>query len=326
MLRRLAITVLLLGTTIPGVTTQTREPMFVFQSNFWVNLHQFLRGEVYRRGAGRPLGIDPASLSAAERAAWSSALGVYFDVAKRDLVFDEGAQRIANALATTADTATLADGLLDARTTQALNAASPIYRERLWPARHRDNAAWAESAKALVERHRAAMTAALAKIYGIAWPQQPYLVDVVGEVGPNSAVTHEGPPGFAAHTQASAGSARNTGDAPLELLFHEASHTEAIGEHIVRLIGDESARQKVTAPRELWHYVIMFTTGEVARRELASTGSPGYVPYAERYDQIPSVERAALERAWRPYLNGAVSLEQALRDLVSGARQQVGGK
>jgi len=73
--------------------------MFVFQNNFWVNLHQFLRGEIYRRRVNAPLGLDPASLSEADRAAWASALDVYTGVSKQDLVFDAEAQRIDNTLA-----------------------------------------------------------------------------------------------------------------------------------------------------------------------------------------------------------------------------------
>jgi hypothetical protein len=53
--------------------------MFIFQNNFWVNLHQFLRGEIYRRGANLPLGIDPMSLSEMDRTAWESAIEVYVD-------------------------------------------------------------------------------------------------------------------------------------------------------------------------------------------------------------------------------------------------------
>ena len=140
---------------------------FVFQNNFWVNLHQFLRGEIYRRGANLPLGIDPMSLSEMDRTAWESAIEVYVDVAKGDLVFDEKARRIANTLSMAGDAVRLREGLLDAPTTTALNAAAPIYRARLWPARQRDNETWNASAKALVDRHETSMAAALAKVYGI---------------------------------------------------------------------------------------------------------------------------------------------------------------
>jgi hypothetical protein len=299
---------------------QTKQSMFVFQNKFWLNLHQFLRGEVYRRGAKLPLGVDPTSLSETERAAWESAIEVYVDVAKGDLVYDEGARRIANALSMTGDEVRLPEGLLDTRTLAALNAAAPIYRARLWPARQRDNEAWNASTKALVERHQTAMVAALEKVYRVTWPSEPYLVDAVGEDGPASAVTHDGPPGFAAHIQASAGSTRNTGDAPLELILHESSHTEAVAGRIMTMIEEESARQKLSVADRLWHSIIMYTTGAVARRELADTGRPGYVPYVYRYDQLSPAERSAFERDWQPYLDGRVPFEQALHDLVRDAR------
>ncbi len=157
-------------------------------------------------------------------------------------------------------------------------------------------------------------------MYRVSWPNAPILVDVVGEVGANSAIAHAGPPGFAAHTQASANSLRNTGNAPLELLFHEASHAEPVESRIQSMIQEESARQKVQAPVNLWHAMIMFTSGAVARQELAKSGNGEYVSYAVRYNQLTPVERSAFERDWQPYLEGTLPLEQALHDLVRDAR------
>jgi len=320
MLKRLSIVLLLLALCTRIAWAQTAREMFVYQNNFWVNLNEFLRGEIFRRGAKLPLGVDPASLDEGERKAWASAIEVYTEVAKLDRLFDAEARRISNALAMTGDAVRLPDGLLDARTTSALNAAAPIYRARLWTARQRDNQAWNASAKALTDRHQEAMTAALAKIYGVTWPREPYLVDAVGETGPNSGYTHEPPSGFAAHIHASVGSVRNSGNAPLELMIHEASHVAAVGGRITKMIDEECARQKLEVPRDLWHFMIMFTTGEIARRELERAGSPGYEPYVYRYNQLPPPVLSALERHWRPYLQGKATLEQALRDVVREAR------
>jgi len=241
-------------------------------------------------------------------------------ISKQDLIFDEEAQRIDNTLAIAGDVARLRDGLLDTITTAALNAAAPIYRERLWPARQRDNDAWNAQAKAVVDRHETAMTSALASLYHITWPREPYLVDAVGEIGPNSAVTHVGPAGFAAHIQAGAASARNTGDAPLELLFHEASHASSVEGSIRAMIEDECRRQKLAVSPNLWHMMIMYTSGAIARRELVETGRPGYEPYVDRYDQLAPAERSAFERDWQPYLDGKAPVQQALHDLVRDAR------
>jgi hypothetical protein len=294
--------------------------MFVFQNNFWLNLHQFLRGEIYRRRVNAALGLDPASLSEADRAAWASVLDVYTGVSRQDLIFDAEAQQIDNTLAIVGDVARLRDGLLDTSTTAALNAAAPIYRLRLWPARQRDNDAWNAHAKALVDRHETAMASALASVYHITWPREPYLVDAVGEIGPNSAVTHVGPAGFAAHIQAGAASLRNTGDAPLELLFHEASHGSSVEGSITAMIEDECRRQTLAVPPNLWHLMIMYTSGAIAWRELAETGRLGYEPYVDRYDQLPPTERSAFGRDWQPYIDGKAPFRQALHDLVRDAR------
>jgi hypothetical protein len=318
--KRFAMVLALMGICEPVSIPQARQNMFVYQNNFWLNLHEFLRGEIYRRGANLTLGIDPASLSEAERKAWASAIDVYADIARQDQLFDEAARKISNTLAMTGDATRLRDGLLDARTAGALNAAAPIYRARLWTARQRDNEAWNAATKALTDRYQTTMAAALAKAYGITWPREPYLVDAVGETGPNSAFTHEAPAGFAAHIHASVGSPRNTGNAPLELMFHEATHIAAAGGRITRMIEEECARQKLAVPPDLWHFMIMFTTGEITRRELANSGSPGYIPYIYRYNQLPPAVLSACERDWLPYLEEKTPFDQALHDVVRDAR------
>jgi hypothetical protein len=303
-----------------GMPAQPRQSMFVFQNNFWLNLHQFVRGEVYRRGVKAAPGIDPAALNEADRAVWTAALDAYTDFATRDLVSDETLREIANKLATAGDLERLPDGYAGASATATLNAVAPIYRARLWTKRQHDNDVWIASAKALLDRHESAMAASLAAAYHITWPSDPVLVDVVGEIGPNSAVTHPGPAGFSAHTQASAASRRNTGDAPLELLFHEAAHTPMVAGRLMEMIAEEGVRQKVQPDENLWHAMIMFTSGALTRRELAKTGDTDYVPYAYRYHQLTAAEQSAFERDWQPYLDGKVPLDQALHDLVRDAR------
>jgi hypothetical protein len=242
----------------------------------------------------------------------------YSDIARRDFLLDPVIVRIHNTLAVVGDVAQLSDGTLDPAVVTTLNKAAPIYRARLWPARQRDNTAWIASAQMLLGQHETALAASHAAAHRITWPREPYLVDVVGEIGPNSAVTHEGPAGFAAHIQPGSASPRNTGDAPLELLFHEASHVVSVGGRLTAMIDDECARQKVTPPGNLWHTMIMFTSGALTRLELAKTART-YTPYVDRYAQLTGVERSSFERNWQPYLDGKIPFEQALHDLVRDA-------
>jgi hypothetical protein len=318
-MRRVRAVLVSTAITLALTTPRAQQPrMFVFQNNFWLNLHQFLRGEVYRRGAKLPPGLDPVSLSDVDRGKWSAALDAYAGVARRDILFDQSIVRIHNTLAGVGDVIQLPDGLVEPAVAAALNNAAPMYRARLWPTRQAANDRWIASAKALLARHETAMASMLAVAYPVPWPMDPILVDLVGETGPNSAITHRGPAGYGAHTQVSSGSSRNGGDSSLELLFHEATHA-GIDDRLQQLIVDEGSRQKVAAPEDLWHAIIMFTSGVIALKELATSGAT-YVPYADRYNQITPVQRSALERDWRPYLDRQVSLEQALHDLVRDAR------
>lgn len=302
-----------------NLAAQQSGSMFVFRDSFWLNLHQFLRGEVYRRHASEGLGLDTLSLPEADRVAWNRAVDEYGDLAKRDVLFDDLLRQISNVLTTITDTTPLPDSVdrvIGTTTRLALNAAASIYRSRVWPRRERDNEAWIAAARALVAPHEATMASHLAAAYQIRWPSEPMLIDVVGEVGPNSAITYGGPAGFAAHIQVSAGSRRNTGDAPLELLFHEVTHAAPVESRIQRMIQDESARQKLHVPEDLWHSMIIFTSGSIARQELAHVEHREYVPYAYRYHQLTIVEQTAFERDWQPYLDAKIGLEQALHDLV----------
>ena len=90
----------------------------------------------------------------------------------------------------------------------------------------------------------------------------------------------------------------------------------------MKAINEECAAQKVRAPRNLWHALIFYTTGELVRRELGMAGDAHYMPYAYRFDVYAKgmdKDRAALERDWQPWLDGKVPFEDALRNLVRDA-------
>ena len=92
-----------------------------------------------------------------------------------------------------------------------------------------------------------------------------------------------------------------------------------IDRRLQELTAKEGERQGLMPPDDLWHAIIMFTTGVVATRELARFGRP-YESYESRYKQIGPVERSAFERDWQPYLDGTTSFDQALHNLVRDAR------
>ena len=292
--------------------------LFTMQNSFWVNLHQFLYAEAIRQRSRQPPVLVMSELPEADRQAWTTAPDGYRDLARADFRFDARLVGINDALARAGEPEQVADGAIDSAIAAALNRAAPIYRARLWP-RHREaNDAWMRRMQIAIDQHATALTAALAKAYGTPWPSLPILVDVSYEASSFGAYTTDsGPPGFAAHsTIAPVGDAAD-GDMGIESIFHEASH--AVDAHIMKMVNDECARQSVRPPRNLWHAIIFYTTGELVRRELGKVGDAHYQPYAYRYDVYAKgmfAERAALEKNWQPYLDGKGTLEEALRNVV----------
>ena len=281
--------------------------LFVFQNNFWVNLHQFLHAEATRRAAGRLVQMDAALLDA------------YAPIAKRDTLRDLGLITLNDALSQV--TGETLPATIDPAIAAVLARAAPIYREKFWPQHRSANAAWIAAARPAADRLAPALTAKLADAYHATWPSKPILIDVAVDAGPFGAYTTiDDPPGFAGHATISSTDQGNAGDMAIETVFHEASHT--VGGGIMRMINDEARRQKVRASGSLWHAMIFYTTGELVRQALGKAGDSHYMPYAYRFDVYSKgmeKDRAALEQDWQPWLDGKVPFEEALRNLVRDA-------
>lgn len=316
---RCAAAIVLAACLISNQPTRAATRSFVFQNNFWVNLHHLVRGEARRRSLHLPLVLAPDLLNAEEQRAWNRALDAYVELANKELVFDADLVRINNAL-TRVSAASLPPGIVDEPTRRALNAAAPVYRAHGWPEQRRLNDAWIAQMRPVVERHAVALVPALVKAYRTKMPSKPIIVDACEEAGPNAAYTTQGPGGTQGHTTIDVRAEHNTGDPGLEIVFHEASHT--LNDHVIDAIRKAAARLQVEVPDNLAHALLFYTTGELVRRELARTGEPHYVPYADRfgiYNNGWLGYRAALEREWQPYLDGKIGFDEALEAVVRDA-------
>jgi hypothetical protein len=282
--------------------------LFVFQDNFWVNLHHFLRAEARRRERGAALVQPLETLDSPERDAWERALDVYRPLAQRSLLFDEDLVRVHVALAAVRDEGALPQGL-GAELAFALEAAAPVFRAHQWPARARANDEWIERTRATVERLAPAVTTGLAAAHQLAWPSAPILVDVTPETGPDLAyTTNTAPPGYAGLATINPSVAGGS-PAAIECVFHEAAHV--LDATLVRWVEEESARQGVEPPPELWHALLFYTAGELSARALGEVGT-----YREDLARGFPAFLPALDAYWRPYLDGSSSLTTALRELV----------
>lgn len=305
---------------------------FEFHSNFWINLHHFLyhQARVRRASAegegdsqsraGLARNVVPVrleDLSPEERAAWAEALDYYAaNLIGRDLLFNGDMVNINNRLAEWEKQPDLSLSGLRAEFIAAMHKAAPIYRTHWWGEHDRGNRAWIAAVNTRVARLGDEISARLATAYQSQWPAEAIGVDVTYYANWAGAYTSDNP----LHVTISGSDTRNQNEGGLEILYHEASH--GLTRHVRDAIARECRALNKPIPRDLWHAVLFYTTGEMVKRSLAaqSGGPRDYVPYAYRYglfEQAWPQFRPLLERHWQQYLDGRISFDAAIARITS---------
>lgn len=283
---------------------------FFLQSNFWVGLHQTLLEAAQRGGVENP-GANPE-----ERRAWEAAVATYRErFAESNYLFDEALLDANDRLSAVQGSA--APPALPAGLESTLVAVAPVYRSRSWPEHDRANRFFIAVAATLLEEAGEELVAAHERAYGGAYPAK-VVVDVAPHGGTFGAYTtiHRG----FVHTTMSSRDDSYQGFRALEMVLHEASHAVVgAGEGAIGPEIQQAARALgVLAPRQLWHAVLFYTSGELARRALAGRGVTSYQPYAYAglYERAFRGLQEPLETHWQAYLDGELSREEAIRRLV----------
>ena len=326
-------------------STDSPLPVFEMHSGFWVNLHHFLylQSRLLKsnsaapdtgRGAAQPDEL-PASLIGfpdADIHAWQDAVAFYSrDLGGRDLLLNGDMEIINNQLSNMeacpdlqGKTTPLCKSGLRSDLVEALQRAAPVYRAHWWPQHDRANREWIAQVAPLIQKMGVELSVQLADVYQRPWPSQRMRVDVVWYGGPFGAYTSLDP----LHLTISSHDARNRGIYGFEVLFHEASH--AVAGAVTAAIAHDFREHDKPIPRDFWHALLFYTTGEIVRRDveygsMALTseqrgGPSGYLPYAARFGLYSgSWEhfRALLDLYWLPYLDGKVSFETAMARLAT---------
>lgn len=328
--------------------TETPLPVFELHSGFWINLHHTLYHEARERRARTSHEINterskaPSTkvapvlkgpLTDVEQKAWDDAVSYYAaNYADKDLLFTTELIQLKDQLGDFEDCDELSgrkrkfcDAGLPSELTQILEAAAPVYRAHLWPEHDRANRRWILQVAPLVREQGVGLSERLADIYQTRWPRQKIRVDVVAYANWAGAYTTVDP----LRVTISSLDPRNQGPQALEVLFHEGSHgiAEPVQEAIIR----ECRQRDKPIPRDLWHALVFYTTGEVIRTVLtSSTVAPGdkkgsasesgYSAYAVReglYQRGWKNYLDLLQRFWQPYLDGKASFDDAVARMVS---------
>lgn len=310
-----------------------------------MNLHHFLYLQARLttgnpassdNGRGQAPPSDPAvsllDFPAKDIQAWQDAVAFYAkDLAKRDLQLNGDMENINNSLA---DMEACPD--LDGKSSpscnsglrpeliEALESAAPVYRAHWWPEQDRANREWIDQVAPMVRQMGVELSGQLADIYQRSWPSSRLRVDVVWYGGPYGAYTTLNP----THVTISSHDARNQGIYGFEVLFHESSH--ALAGSVTQAIAREFRAQDKPIPRDLWHALLFYTTGEIVRRDvlyggmsvpdLKNDGSAPYQTYATRFGLYSGSWvrfRGLLDLYWMPYLDGRVSFDTAIARIAA---------
>jgi hypothetical protein len=271
-----------------------------FHSAFWPNLHHTLYAAA--APANRPLpspasGDVTASMTAAERAAWSSAVAYYAHVlAAKDLRVGDGMAEITEVLSQAGDQLT-ASSVLAPEHVAALRAVAPAYRRVLWPSHDRANRDWIRDVAGKLDQIAPVVVPRLSRAYATPWFSAPHRVDVTFH---GRAYTYGRP---AWHTVMASGDPHYAGWAGAEMTLHEGSHA------LVGRLDETIAVEAAAARREadLGHLAMFYLVGEATRQALASRGI-AYTPYLYAVGVIdrawPS-QRGIVEAHLKPYLDDA---------------------
>ena len=326
-------------------------PVFEFHSGFWVNLHHFLYHEARAREATRESrgtstkpagpGLKPSpgsqpTLTSAEQRIWDQAIAYYVsNFAGKDLLVNIDLILLKDQLGDFEDCNELTgrkkpacDAGLPGNVGIILEAAAPIYRAHWWADHDRANRRWVVRVAPLVREQGVSLSERLADIYQSKWPKEKIRVEVCAFANSAGAYTTLDP----LRVTIASTDPRNQGPEALEVLFHEASHD--IARPVEAAITRECRQRDKPIPRDLWHALIFFTTGEVLRpimQEAEQQNAPDddVPPQRQTTTTVPPGLREKLSQRgweeysrllaiyWQPYLDGKVTFEDAIARLVS---------
>ena len=293
---------------------------FAFHSDFATNLNDALIESGRARKAGKPelfrTGNEESCFGGLPRpaqAAWDHAVAYYAEIISPERW--SGRQQFSIRLDLAgAEELEEARDLRDVGIARSFRgAAAPAYEACRWTTQDAENRRWIDALVPLLSVHEEAVSLRLADLYSEPLAGLPIRVDVVETVNWSGATTILLDP-VGGHIVIS--NEAESGPVSLEYVFHEASHLLMGRGHPVRNALAEAAEQlDVQLPRNLWHAVLFYTTGDAVRRTLAEAGEPAYTPMIFSGNIFKSFHEP-MESAWRAYLEGERSLEEAALDLI----------
>ena len=304
-----------------ALAAQSTGPIFRFEADgFWLNLHHFLyvlgRAEAKvadsRREAVAGAPADQAEgmklLSETERQTWREAVTLYAGtLSMKDVVFDADLVEITNQLKRAPADKSPASLKVNQAVAAVLDRAAPIYRKAWWT-RHRDaNRAWVASLQPLLKQYGPQVLTYVTRVYQLPWTTDGYPVQI--SAWSNWAGAYSTSFSLLVVSSLNKG---NAGSQGLEAVFHEAMHQ---WDDAVAMKLEVLAKANDTKVKEnLDHALVFYTAGEAMRSIV-----PGHTPMADVagiWNRGLGPFKPALDKYWKPYLEGKTTLDAALVGLL----------
>jgi hypothetical protein len=288
---------------------------FVFYSDSVTNLHDFLVWNARSQAQVEPEPDCVARLPGGQRAAFEHAREHY------KVFATPAGNRLLLALrfrlAGFGDFGIADAGAVDAALAE-LPAAASAYEKCWWPRHDARNRRWVAALEPLLAAHDEALAGRLAQLYGKELGQR-IPVDIVSYGSFSGADSVLDPD----HLLVSSVEPSNAGNAALEIVFHEASHTllgpgpAVKGRLWTELVAAANA-DGMPLPENFWHAMLFYTTGSAVKARFAERGIDyeQYLYTEGLFERSWSAYRAPLERIWQPYVDGHVPMREALTQLV----------
>ncbi len=303
--------------------------LFAFHSDIEVGLHHFLYrwARMEAMAAGTIPKRYPAptmrdvdlrvleALKAEERVTWEQALAHYRQhVVARSLLFDKGLIALRDTLAASREGITLTED--DQQTRRQIEAVLDLYSRHWWPRHDVENREWVAAVFGDVIRFERQIAERMTATYSADWPSPPNRVDLVPYASSTAAYTTNEP-----HTMIAADASESRQPWALELLFHEASHSDALEGQLHRLIDAAYVSRDQQPPRNLWHILLFSIAGKATQDVLSEAGRSNYVPMAEQFrifqrQDIDQKIWEIVDRVWIPAMAKGAALEQVLPTIV----------
>jgi hypothetical protein len=250
-----------------------------------------------------------SKLNASEREIWRKALAAYAaGASKRDVVFDDPLPDVTNALVRAGIAKSLSGSSVDPTISSILESAAPVYRKAWWAQHQSANRKWRKAIESLVDKHGAAVMAFITSAYKMQWPVNGFDVHISAYANWAGAYSTKGHLLVLSSLDPSTQGAHG-----FETIFHEGMHQW--DEQIQDALIDQAKRIGKYFPRGLSHSLIFYTAGEAVRCVI-----PNHVPYAEKFgvwQRGMEPFKHALDEAWKPYLDGHGTRDEAFAAVIT---------